>query len=81
MSAIAKPMADSTLASNTNPSILVEQVKDVTSLTVPAIGNYGPKYLLLFTLMDNTQVRLEYLNATDQATDLASYKATYSANI
>ena len=81
MSAIAKPMADSTLASNTNPSILVEQVKDVTSLTVPAIGNYGPKYLLLFTLMDNTQVRLEYLNAADQATDLASYKATYSANI
>jgi len=81
MSAIAKPMADSTLASNTNPSILVEQVKDVTSLTVPAIGNYGPKYLLLFTLMDNTQVRLEYLNAVDQATDLASYKATYSANI
>lgn len=81
MSAIAKPMADSSLATNQNPSILVEQVKDVTSLTVPAIGNYGPKYYLVFTLVDNSQVKLEYANAADQATDLAAYKATFSATI
>jgi hypothetical protein len=80
MSAIAKPMAASTLASNTNPSILVEQVKDVTSLTVPAIANYGPKYLLVFTLMDNTQVQLSYASSANQATALAAYKAAFSTN-
>jgi hypothetical protein len=80
MSAIAKPMAASTLASNTNPSILVEQVKDVTKLTVPAIANYGPKYLLVFTLMDNTQVQLSYASSANQATALAAYKAAFSTN-
>lgn len=78
MSAIAKPMAHDVSATNINALIPVEQVKDVSPLDVPAIGNYGPKYYLTFTLLDGTSKQLQYTTSALRDTALSDYKAAFS---
>lgn len=80
MSAIAKPMAHSTTSTNGYNLIPVEQVVDMTVLTVPAIANYGPKYKLVFTLSNGVQKSAEYATAALMATAQAAYRTAFSLN-
>lgn len=80
MSAISKPMAHSTTSTNGYALIPVEQVVDMTPLTVPQIGNYGPKYLIVFTLVTGGSKTLEYSTAAAQATAKAAYRTAFSTN-
>jgi len=80
MSAIAKPMAHSTTSTNGYNLIPVEMVTDMTDLSVPAIANYGPKFVLSFTLSNGTNKQITYATAALLATAKAAYRTAYSAN-
>ena len=81
MSAISKPMAHSTTSTNPFAEVPVEQVTAVNQLIVPAVANYGPRYLLSFSLMNNLPaITFEYATAAALSTARSAYRTLVSTN-
>lgn len=78
MSAIAKPGAHDVSSTNPFNIIPVEMVKDVTSLTTPAIASLPAKYQLVFSLNDGTTKTLSYSTAALRNTAQTDYRTAFS---
>jgi len=80
MATNANVLAKAAGAVNTETTFNVAEVRSVAKLTQPAIGNYGPKYLLTFTRTDGTTFNVEYVSSTARNTAFTNFESAFATS-
>jgi hypothetical protein len=80
MATNANVIAKAAGAVNNETAFNTFEVRSVAKLTQPAIGNYGPKYLLTFTRTDGTTFNVEYATSGARNTAFTNYMSAFATS-